>query len=148
MLQVVCGQCETGNRVAAGRDPTEGKCGRCGAPLFSGKPVEVTGEGLERRRRLTQGAALLVDVWAPWCGPCRMMAPAYAAAAPRLAPEVQLLKLNSETEQQAASKLRIHSIPTMILFRGETEVARSMGAMTADQIVQWTRRALGEAAAA
>lgn len=148
MLQAICASCETANRVAAGRDPAEAKCGRCGARLFAGNPVEVTPEGLERRRRLSNGVALLVDVWAPWCGPCRMMAPHFAAAAARLAPAVQLVKLNSDAHPQEAARLRIRGIPTLILYRGGDEVARVSGALSTDQIVQWASRALGQAAAA
>jgi len=147
-MQVVCAACASANRVADGRDPREAKCGRCHAKLFAGAPAEVTGDGLERRRRQNQGVATLVDVWAPWCGPCKMMAPQFAAAAARLAPEVQLVKLNSDAEQRAAAELNIRSIPTMILISGGQEIARSSGAMSADQIVQWTRQALGKAPAA
>ena len=148
MTQVVCGACETINRVAAGRPAREAKCGKCGQPLFAGKPVEVTGAGLRKRRDKSQGVGLLVDVWAPWCGPCKSMAPNFAAAAARLEPDVQLLKLNSDTEQAAAGELRIQSIPTLILFRDGQEVARSSGLMSEAQIIDWTRRALGRSAAA
>ncbi len=148
MLQVVCGECETVNRVATGRDPLAAKCGRCGVRLFGGKPVEVTGAGLDRRRRQSDSVALLLDVWAPWCGPCKVMAPQFAAAAPRLEPQVQLLKLNSDAEPAAAGALGVRSIPTLILFLDGREAARASGAMTADQIIAWTRRSLGRSAAA
>ncbi|MFI4933604.1 MAG: thioredoxin domain-containing protein [Caulobacterales bacterium] len=148
MGQVVCGHCEAINRVVENRPAGDARCGRCHAPLFAGKPIEVSGAGLERRRAQGQGAALLVDVWAPWCGPCRSMAPHFAAAAGRLEPDVQLLKLNSEAEPAAAGALGIQAIPTLILFSLGREVARASGLMTTEQIVQWVRRALGVSAAA
>jgi thioredoxin 2 len=147
MMQVVCASCESLNRVAAGRDPAEAKCGRCHKPLFAGHPAEVSGEGLERRREKSQDVAVLVDVWAPWCGPCRAMAPQYEAAAAKLEPQVQLVKLNSDDNPEEASRLGVRGIPTMILFRGGREAARTSGAMSAEQIVHWTRNALAKAAA-
>ena len=85
---------------------------------------------------------VLVDVWAPWCGPCLMMAPAYEAAARELEPSVRLIKLNSDAEQAIADRLGISGIPTLILFSGNAEVARTSGAMSASQIVKWVRQRL------
>src|SRR5581483_10279403 len=138
MRQVVCSACEQVNRVADGRDPAAAKCGRCGAVLFAGKPAEVSAAGLDKRLRQTKDAAVLVDVWAPWCGPCQAMAPQFAAAAARLEPDAQLVKLNSDAEPDLSARLGIRGIPTMILFRDGREAARTSGAMTADQIVAWT----------
>jgi thioredoxin 2 len=86
---------------------------------------------------------VVVDVWAPWCGPCRMMAPAFEQAAKELEPKVRFLKLNSDEEQQAAGQLGIRGIPTMILYAGGREVARQSGAMSAGQITGWIRQHLG-----
>lgn len=142
MSQVVCVACGAGNRLPQDRDPLSAKCGKCKADLFTGKPVAVTGADLDRHRRLTQGTALLLDVWAPWCGPCRTMAPAFEAAARQLEPAARLLKLDSDAEQAAAGGLNISSIPTLILFKDGAPVARQAGAMSTGQIVDWARRAL------
>ena len=145
MGQYLCHSCETVNRTPPSRDAKAAKCGRCGQPLFSGHPVEVSGRQLEAHRASTRGAALLLDVWAPWCGPCRAMAPNFAAAAARLEPDARLLKLNSEAEPAAAGQLRVSGIPALLLFKDGQLLARTAGLMTADQIVAWTRQALAQA---
>lgn len=143
MSQLVCVACGAGNRLPQDRDPLAAKCGQCKALLFTGKPTAVTGADLARHRRLTKGTALLLDVWAPWCGPCRTMAPNFEAAAGQLEPAVRLLKLDSEAEPAAAGALNVSSIPTLILFKDGAPVARQAGAMSAAQIVGWTKQALG-----
>jgi thioredoxin 2 len=135
------------NRIPPVRSATAAKCGNCGSRLFSGHPQDVDGATFERHL-MRSSLPVLVDVWAPWCGPCRMMAPAYEAAAGQLEPEVQLIKLNSDAEQEAAAKLGIRSIPTMLLFHGGQEIARSSGAMSANQIVAWVRDRLPSVAGA
>jgi thioredoxin 2 len=145
MKQFVCPSCGGVNRLPDDRDPRLGRCGKCHDPLLTGAPVEVDGEGLNAHRASTKGAALLVDVWAPWCGPCRSMAPQFAAAAQQLEPEVRLLKLNSEADPQAASALGVTGIPALLLIRNGREIARTAGAMPVGAIVDWTRRALAQA---
>jgi thioredoxin 2 len=147
MRQFVCPSCGAVNRAPEQKDPLAAKCGRCGEALFSGHPAEVSGQALRAHRASTQGAAVLVDVWAPWCGPCRAMAPQFAAAAARLEPDVRLLKLNSEAEPQAASELGVSGIPALLLFKDGQPIARTAGLMSAEQIVAWTRQALAQAPA-
>lgn len=147
MRQLVCPACGAANRVPEQKDALVAKCGRCGERLFDGHPVEVGAAQLEAHRRSTQGAAVLVDVWAPWCGPCRAMAPQFAAAAAKLEPTVRLLKLNSEAEPQAAGALGVSGIPALLLFRDGQVIARTAGLMSADQIVAWTHQALAQAKA-
>ncbi len=148
MTQLVCPNCNAANRLPEGKDPSSAKCGRCREKLFSGHPVEVTATQLDVHRRSTKGAALLLDVWAPWCGPCRSMAPQFAAAAGRLEPEVRLLKLNSDAHPEAAAALGVQGIPALFLIRDGKVIARQAGLMNAGQIESWTRQALATAQAA
>ncbi|WP_027055420.1 thioredoxin TrxC [Mesorhizobium erdmanii] len=143
---VVCSKCGGVNRLPPGRAPGEAKCGKCGTRLFSGHPQDVDAEMFDRQIARSS-IPVVVDVWAPWCGPCKMMAPAYEAAANDLEPLVRLIKLNSDNEQAVAARLGIRGIPTMILFHGGREIARASGAMTASQIVRWVRDRLPTVAA-
>jgi len=145
--QFVCPACGAANRAPEGKDPMAARCGRCGVALFSGHPVEVDARALNAHRLSTKGAAVLVDVWAPWCGPCRAMTPNFAAAAPTLEPGVRLLKLNSEAHPQAAADLGVSGIPALLLFRDGQVIARSAGLMSAPRIVAWTLQALAGAQA-
>ncbi|MCW5720124.1 MAG: thioredoxin TrxC [Devosia sp.] len=144
--QIVCPECSAVNRVPSDKSAAAAKCGKCGRALFSGKPLDADA-GMFTRQTGRSDIPVLVDVWAPWCGPCRMMAPEFAAAAGALEPEIRLLKLNSEQEQGVASRLGIRGIPTMLLYAGGREIGRISGAMTMQQIVGWTREQLAQASA-
>lgn len=142
-MHVVCTECASVNRIAAGKPAREGRCGKCGAALFTGHPAAITGDGLERQIARSD-VPVVVDVWAAWCGPCRMMAPEYDAAAHRLEPEFRFVKLDSEAEPDMAGRLRIRGIPTMLLFHGGKEIARISGAMQSSQISAWLRQQMGQ----
>jgi thioredoxin 2 len=144
MSQFVCPACGAANRIPADRDPRQARCGKCHEPVLTAAPVEVSGAQLAAHRHGTKGAALLLDVWAPWCGPCKSMAPQFAEAAKVLEPQVRLLKLNSDAEPAAAGALGVSGIPALFLIRDGRVVAKTAGAMPASQIVDWTRRSLAE----
>ena len=135
-LILPCPHCNALNRVPAGRLTERPSCGKCHRPLFEGRPIALDHEGFNAHA--TRGdLPLLVDFWASWCGPCRMMAPAFEEAARALEPQVRLAKVNTEEEQQLAARFAIRSIPTLVLLRGGHEVARQSGAMSAAEIIKW-----------
>ena len=148
MSQFVCPSCGASNRVPEGRDARQAKCGKCHELVLTGAPLEVSGAQLDTHRKGTKGAALLLDVWAPWCGPCKSMAPQFAAAAKTLEPDVRLLKLNSDADPQTASQLGVSGIPALFLIRDGQVVARQAGLMNSKQIVSFVRQALGPASGA
>jgi thioredoxin 2 len=135
-LLVVCPHCDTTNRVARGRLRDGATCGQCKQPLLPGRPVELTQANFDRQVK-SGDLPLVVDFWAPWCAPCRMMAPAYEQAAARLAPGVRLGKLDTEAEPAIAGRFGIRSIPTLVAFSGGREIARQSGALALPQLLQW-----------
>lgn len=139
--QIVCGQCGRINRLPAERASKDARCGACHQPIFTGHPLEVDEAGFERHVTKSD-VPVLIDVWAPWCGPCRAMAPMFERAAQQLEPKVRLLKLNSDAAPALSSRLGISSIPTLLLMRDGKEIARQAGAMDARNIVAWTEAGL------
>jgi len=136
--KVTCLDCAQVNRVPEDKLDAGAKCGTCGARLISGKVVEVDFATLQKAAQNDE-IPLVVDFWAPWCGPCRMMAPEFSKAAGELNGTARLVKLNTEEHPKAGQVYNIRGIPTMAAFAGGREKARQSGAMPAANIVQWVK---------
>lgn len=138
-VKLTCPTCGQGNRVPVARLTEGPKCGTCGAALADGKVAELDAATHDKITR-GDGLPVLVDYWAPWCGPCRMMAPEFAKAAKSLAPGVRLMKLNTEDHPQISARAGIRGIPALILYQGGREVARLAGARPAADILAFVRQ--------
>jgi thioredoxin 2 len=143
LTQAICNHCGTANRLPTDKPPSAAKCGRCGEILNLASPDDVNDESLARHLKLTQGP-ILVDVWAPWCGPCKMMAPHFAAAAKRLEGQARLLKLNAD-QNQLPAQWGVRGIPALILFKDGREIARKSGLMQTEALVDWVRHQIVQA---
>jgi thioredoxin 2 len=136
VVQVACPACLAANRVPKARLGEDPKCGKCGARLLDGAPVELREDQFEAFVQRT-GLPVLADFWAPWCGPCRSMAPHFERAAAELKDRVRLVKVNTEEAPGLAQRYGIRAIPTLVLFKGGVEAKRMSGALDAGALARW-----------
>ncbi len=135
-LHIICPSCEGINAVAHNKLNENPICGKCKSALFKGKPMVATSANFNRL--ITKNhIPIVVDFWAPWCGPCKMMAPVFEQAAAQLEPKVRLLKVDTEAEQSLGAQLRIQSIPTLAIFKNGKEIVRQPGAMGLPDLINW-----------
>lgn len=135
----MCPHCGGLNRVADEKRNQAPKCAKCKRPLFVGKPLEMDNEQINRAMQKTD-QPMVVDFWAPWCGPCQGFAPVFSQAAAQLEPKARFIKINTEAEQQLAMQYGIRSIPTLAIFKGGQEITRISGAMDLGNFTQWVNQ--------
>lgn len=139
-LIVTCPHCHRKNRVPVERLANDGKCGVCKDSLFAATPIELNNNTFDAHA--SADLPLVVDFWAPWCGPCRQFAPVFSKMVAELEPQVHLAKVDTEAQPQLASRFAIRSIPTLIIFRQGKEIARMAGALPPAQFKQWVQQSI------
>jgi len=139
MSHIVCPLCNTTNRIADDRLTDSPNCGKCKSKLFLGKPCDLTIQNFAKHIN-NSSIPVVVDFWAPWCGPCKSMAPTYNQVASTLEPAIRFAKVNTEDQQQLAAQYQIRSIPTLMIFKNGKAVAQQAGAMNADTLTQWVKQ--------
>jgi thioredoxin 2 len=135
----VCPNCTSVNRIPAGRDARQAKCGHCHQPLFTGRPTPVSVRSFDTHIQRND-IPVVVDFWAAWCGPCKAMAPVFERAAGEFEPELRFLKVDTEAEAELSARYNIRSIPTLMLFHRGNVVAQRAGAVGVEALRDWLRQ--------
>lgn len=140
-LHAVCAHCNATNRIPAQSEGKEINCGRCHKPLFGEAPLSVNAAGFQAQISKSD-VPVVVDFWAPWCGPCKMMAPGFARVSQAMGTRARFIKVNTDDEQQLGAQFNIRSIPTLAIFKGGREVTRISGALAAGDLQRWVEQGL------